>query len=473
MNLKKLSFLLLLLFVLFNSIFVYSQYDETKIFGFAPDYAGTELVFYTYSDYITHAEKVLDSCTVLPDGSFTIKINTEEDISIFTVLGIYNCKLIIEKNTNYEITLPPKTGKTYDQLINPYYKEKTILLMPADTSMVFLSMMVEELKNDINVFIAEHQREIITQRLKKSEIQKFIQQTDIKYSSASVSLNSFKKYEFGSFKQMLSFSESKKISNEFFKKQPVLYKNSSYMWLFNDVFDRFLSLLPTDSLGVRATSIIIGKGRLSSLKTHITENSNFVNDSLVELLIMKGLYDGFYNNIFLADEVNHFLDLIIKKSEIEESKIIANNIKTKINSLLYGSKAPDFNLLDPDSVTVNLRKFRGKYIYLNFCSYKSFSSKQEFETMKILYDRFKTKIEFVSISVDESFDEFCKYMDKEDYKWTMLDYQNQPEIIKSYKVKAYPTFFLIDPYGKIILAPALKPSDNFENQFYGILNKRN
>jgi len=471
MILKKLSFLFL--FWIFTSIIVFGQSSVSKISGFAPDYAGTELIFSTFSDYITHTEKVLDSCKVLPDGSFVIKINTQNPISIFTVLGIYNCKLIVEPNVNYEVVLPPKTEKTYEQIINPYFKEIGILLMPVDTSKVFLSFKVEELKNDINIFIAEHQREIITQRLQKTEIRKFVQQVDAKYLSLSKSFNNYKKYELGSFKQMLTFKESDNIIKNYFLNQPVLYKNSSYMGLFNIVFDRFISLLPADTLGVRATDIIIRKGKLNDLKTHIKGNSIFSNDSLVELLILKGLYDGFYTNIFLADEINYFLDLIINKSEIEESKTIAKNIKVKINSLLYGTKAPAFNLLNADSVAINLRKFRGKYVYLNFCSYNSYSSKQEFVTMKKLYDKFKFKMEFISISVDESFDGFSKYMSDKDYKWTMLDYSSQPEIIKEYKVKAFPTFFLIDPYGKIILAPALKPSENFENQFYGVLNKRN
>jgi hypothetical protein len=47
------------------------------------------------------------------------------------------------------------------------------------------------------------------------------------------------------------------------------------------------------------------------------------------------------------------------------------------------------------------------------------------------------------------------------------------KIMEDYHVKALPSYFLIDPYGKIILSPCPGPDGNFESTFISILKERN
>ena len=53
------------------------------------------------------------------------------------------------------------------------------------------------------------------------------------------------------------------------------------------------------------------------------------------------------------------------------------------------------------------------------------------------------------------------YMKTNKYEWTFLFFNNQYDLLKDYKVKAYPTFYLVDPDGKMSLLPAVPPSEPF------------
>jgi len=50
-----------------------------------------------------------------------------------------------------------------------------------------------------------------------------------------------------------------------------------------------------------------------------------------------------------------------------------------------------------------------------------------------------------------------------------LHFSNQPDIIREYDVRAYPTYFLIDKEGKLVYSPAPTPSENFETKLFNVM----
>ena len=59
-----------------------------------------------------------------------------------------------------------------------------------------------------------------------------------------------------------------------------------------------------------------------------------------------------------------------------------------------------------------------------------------------------------------------------DLSWIFLDSKFQSEIIEAYDVRTFPTYYLIDPEGRLLLSPAPGPDDGFEQRFVGIVKKR-
>jgi len=48
----------------------------------------------------------------------------------------------------------------------------------------------------------------------------------------------------------------------------------------------------------------------------------------------------------------------------------------------------------------------------------------------------------------------------------------QPEVLKEYDIRAFPTYFLIGPDGKLILSPAPSPAEDFEQRLFEIMKAR-
>jgi len=79
----------------------------------------------------------------------------------------------------------------------------------------------------------------------------------------------------------------------------------------------------------------------------------------------------------------------------------------------------------------------------------------------------RKQLEIVTISADPKFNDMLYFAKENKYNWVFLDGSNQTEIFKTYNVKAYPSYFLIDPEGNLVLSPSISPAENFEKAFVG------
>jgi len=64
------------------------------------------------------------------------------------------------------------------------------------------------------------------------------------------------------------------------------------------------------------------------------------------------------------------------------------------------------------------------------------------------------------------------FMHRNAYTWTVLHYEGQPGVLDDYMVRGYPTAYLIDRNGLLLLSPATLPSEGFEQQLFRIMRAR-
>ena len=93
--------------------------------------------------------------------------------------------------------------------------------------------------------------------------------------------------------------------------------------------------------------------------------------------------------------------------------------------------------------------------------------------LKSLYQRHKERLEIVTISIDNDFNLFLNYVLENNYDWQFLHYGNQSSVLSEYDVRALPTYFLIDPEGKLSISPAPSPSENIEKYLFEIMRDNN
>ncbi len=137
----------------------------------------------------------------------------------------------------------------------------------------------------------------------------------------------------------------------------------------------------------------------------------------------------------------------------------AVNLKKKIadsqeqkKKMSIGSSAPDFSYPGLDGKSLGPKDFRGKVLLIDFWASWCGPCRAEIPNLKEAYAMFKDKgVEFLSVSVDKSSDEWKKAMTQEQMPWPqILAPQSGKEVMELYQFSGIPFIVLIDKDGKLI-----------------------
>ena len=124
--------------------------------------------------------------------------------------------------------------------------------------------------------------------------------------------------------------------------------------------------------------------------------------------------------------------------------------KIRINPIKSNKRAPDFSLTDLNGKEVEIKKFKGKVIFLNFWATWCGPCKEEMPSLEVLHRQFKEKnFVLLTISVDyEGIKPVQEFINKHQYTFPVL-LDPQGETLDLFEVKGIPTTFLIDKKGKM------------------------
>lgn len=445
--------------------------NEATVFGNAPDYKGNELIFYTYTDYITNTENEVGRCIVDKDGNFKATLKILETSYVFSHLGIYKIYFFAEPDRNYELVLPAKEEKTEVQRLNPFFRETDLQVGIKNITHSDINFLI----NAFDVRFNEHFDQIVQSAFKgeKENVDSLINHIEEKFTDCNNPyFKAYREYRYGLLRQITLLKKSASISNELFLNKPILYNNPSYMELFNLVYDKYFLFFSRTSEGNRIFEDISKRKSLTLLEQTLSTDQVLSNDTLKEMVILKSLYDEFFSDNFSRSALLTILDSLYRTTKIPEHILIAENIRNRITKLLPGFVPTPFTLEDINGKKISLDQFEGKYVYLNFCTTTSYTCLQEFSLLEKLYNKYKKHLEIVTISADKEKADLKSFLKNTGYDWTFLYYGNKPGVIKDFDVRAYPTYFLIGPDRKLIMSPAPSPKEGFELRFFNLLRSK-
>lgn len=448
------------------------QAAPTVIKGIAPTYAGREIVFYRTSDWITGTEAIAAQCRVSDSGEFETEVDLKEVTQLFSYLGIYKGYFFAEPGKTYDLVLPEFRDKSPEDLLNPYYEHVEIHLGLTNFSENDLNMLIVMFEDAYIPYYDKHVNSIYT-RPDFQKIDQDIQQIEEPFRSyTNRYFRDYRLYRYGMLKMLANRQRVKSLSDEYFDNKPVLYTNIAYADLFNQVFHKYFSFFGRTDSGRKIFKDINESGSFRELSRTLASTGNFHNDTLAELVVLKQAHDEFYGSEFSRNGLIRILDTIIFSTGIEEHARIGSNIKQKITKLQPGYEPPQFELEDTNGKVIKLSDLKGKYVYLNFCTCQSYACLNEFNLLSALNQRHKERLTIVTIATDPKEEVLRQFLSKSNYDWTFLYYDNQPGILKEYDVRAFPTYFLIGPDGKLVSSPAASPSENFEQRLFEIMRSR-
>lgn len=457
------------LFILSTSLAIAQPVSLT---GKSKSYAGEEIVFYHYSDLITLTEEELGRCKVGNDGTFNCQIKVNETTYLFSHLGIYRIYLFIEPGKTYNLALPEKEIKSESQRLNPYFRETDMFVGITNID----KNDINYLTNSFDLSFNEKFDLIINDTYKGKtniNVDSLINTLESRYASFKQPyFNIYRYYRYGLLKQLTYIQKARSTSEHYFLNKPIRYNNTAFMELFNLVYDKYFIFFSRTETGNAVFKNISQERSLSALKKTLATDDVLSNDTLKELVILKGLYDGFFDDKFSRSALLVILDSLNSTTKIPEHLVIVENIRTKVTHLLAGFVPAPFELYDSKGKLTKLDDFKGKYVYLNFCTTSSYTCLQEFTILQKLYEKHRQQLEIVTICVDNDKEDITNLLKNTGYDWTFLNYGNKPEIIKDFDIRVYPTYFLIGPDKKLILSPAPSPKEDFEIRFFKILRSR-
>ncbi len=233
------------------------------------------------------------------------------------------------------------------------------------------------------------------------------------------------------------------------------------------VFDKFVSGFSLDNedlIGSRDFSryilnYIYYKGRSMEIRDLVNyildniHNQTIKNYLLSEVIIShvaaKGLRDSDYLLSLCWKEVTD----TAKISRIER-------LVDRWRRLSAGATAPDFEMVDQHGEKFSLRSFAGEYVYAYVWATWNDASKEKFEALNRLQEKFKEKkIRFIMLSLDDVQlkNLWEEYITENNIPGEHYIIQNRDEFCARYMAYIFPRFLLIDPMGKIITATAPAP----------------
>ncbi|MDF1570480.1 MAG: TlpA disulfide reductase family protein [Bacteroidales bacterium] len=455
--------------------------QHVVLMGKAPQFAGEYLVIRKISNPVTGHATILDTLHVGADGTFNHQLACQQPQWFFINTGIFRITMFITPGKGYEITLPPKTEKTENNIRNPFFKPMVAHIQVArefTTGAPETSISGNDINSRIfrfDTLISSTNRQMMeARRLHRSfNSDSVILAIEQSYQhNTSSYFQQYRRFRYGILKINSRDVGLAYLMENFLSTEIPLTENPAYMELFGEMYAEFLFYFSRTDEGKSIGTIINRKQDLAALKDTMMKHPAVPDRKIAELIVLKEIFGIYSKDYFYGEALLMLLDTVIRNPELPEYAAYARDIKEYLTRLKIGERPPEISLVDQDDNLRSFGDFRGKYVYLNFCTPDNYSCLKEFPFMKAIYEVHSDYLEVVTIMVTEEPATMKDFMERNDYNWTSLFYGNDEELLQNYNVRAFPAGFLLDREGILVQSPAALATEGLEMQLFRIMRSR-
>lgn len=235
-----------------------------------------------------------------------------------------------------------------------------------------------------------------------------------------------------------------KAFNEF------LLKNVNYL---NDSLSLYEKYLKLDAV-VKAKKLMFIKSYSNLYYSFWVFKNEFVSNTDYNAKRLLNIYGKYFSN---------------QRKSTFEGKLVLKILQGRINSV-KGRMAPLFTANDIKGNVIELKKFRNKYVILNFWASWCKPCVAEMPALDSIYKYCsKNKIAIISVSQDQNKENCLKAIQKYQMNW--MNIFNDPMVNSAYgNNPALPQVYLIDKTGKIIYSRT-DDKDYDLNKLIGVVKK--
>ena len=405
----------------------------------------------TFNDMLTYEQTTIFEAKSDNKGNFTIYANIDEITLAQIAVDLERVDILLKPNSKYEIeVIIPKQEEdiSYFERQSP-----TIKIIKAEDDNLYYQYHISEMI--IDDFLLNNFNQLYRSR-KISLLDSL--DAEIRRNLAELKSDFIKDnilYRKAAMQMVVNNDNGKKVINQFFNKQDILYSHPAYMNLFQEVFANYLSSnqFPPSELRYKLYS------DTDTLLKFIKDNDVFLaeNHDLAEIIIAWDLKRLYYEMPDDKIQIIKHINNIAQNSKNKKNKAIVNDIIKQINRLSFNTDAPVFSLKDKDGKIVNSSDFKDNMVLLQFVNQVSVMTEHQFNTLKELSQQWNDTIQIVTIATKESFDDFKQTFEDKEYNWDLLNLGDDILLLEKYQIKTFPDYIILGKNNKIGMAPAPSP----------------
>lgn len=444
----------------------FSDASPATIQGHEPDYAGEKLIFNIYTDPVTKDEKELFEINIDKNGNFKSDINVSSTVYCHSEFDTYEGLLILEPSSILTLRLPKKQVKTALQSKNPYFQPVVIWLV-----------VESDQKNEVN-YLVEKLEDTYARLTAKYFNQLYLQRSGLYVDSVRTTLEKeFGGYSQPVFRDQLNFklkllqADVNELSQKSIFKgvrpNNSIWTNPAFTELLNLVFDNKLSF-EANAIGGGELRNAVNNGNVEFIKNFFIKKYE-LDPGLADLVLLKLLYEGYYSNNFSKPAIISMLgNKLFSDNPDNNIRIMATNIKKKLLYLSPGSAAPVICLNDLAGQQHCSGQLHG-YKYILFADAEMLVCREHLKYLATIASGFGDKLGIFVVIKYSQLKETKDFLTKNDIPGTIVMEKPDNRYATEYRVRAYPSAFLLDDENNVILAPAKNPLDGFQQQFAAFL----
>ena len=447
--------------------------QNVVIRGYADKYhLGKQIIAYTYDDLVTYTRKQKAVDTVDRKGFFELGFDLDAPTKVELVIGnqVGNMYAI---PLNYYGIIYPKPDSLYDLNPNAEYPTEVSFIYKEQNDTTEINSLIINFNRQYSDFFAENYKYFVAKKGYYKKLDSFMVATFKK--NEQVKLPFFKTWLEYTFAEMNEevLRDREQLAKMYLINKPVLHNHYEYMKFFNIYFGHYLKMKAAQKRGAGIADIINEMADYPTLEKNLRSDPILQNDTLRELVIIKCLFEMYFSPEFKKESIRKMLEYARANSGNKNHKKILDNILKQLLILSPGSEAPDFKLNTPKGNLFGLKDVRGKFVYLDFMASWCLPCLQEMKEILDLKKKYGDKVVFISISVDENEEDFKRFLEKNPkYDWTFLWFGTDKSVKKKYNIKALPTYYFINPEGRLVGSPALTPRQGFEGVLINLFEKK-
>jgi len=449
---------------------LYAQ--ETKITIETGRKTDEKIVFFTYYEPFYQLQ---DTLFVVPAGvnEDAFYLNLEKTTCLYAEYGPYECYFFAEPGREYRVKLPDISGIKKGYGNNPLYNKAGyhLELKYSDT------VVKEDLNEAIRTFNKLYEPFYDRQMLRFFNSEKAMAKLD-SFKLALPEYDSLSDPEYYETYVVLKLAElaftakrytTAEMIDRFFMNRPVAFNNPPYRKLFKLLFADYFDYLRRVN---DFEKIYTGFTRISFqyMREYLKKDKLLQNDTLMETILLHEIYNAYYSGDYEKRRMVAFADSVFQATAIPEIKSTAAYLLNVFTWLQPGYEAPGFELVRGKD-TLNPENLRGIHVLIGFLQPGQMSSLQEFEILKYFNSRHSEYLKILAIVPGDSA-AVCRFFPQvKGMENIIIPVDPDSRVLKDYRVKMYPTFYLIDNEGTMRLSPCPLPSEGLEQKLFYILRQ--